>query len=75
MTNLVERLKARAPFHNVLEQALHIEAADEIERLRTELDYIQRMKVVPDDAMNRFTLVTAISTARTALWANGRSKK
>jgi hypothetical protein len=67
MSNIVDRLKEHAPFHDQADMALHVEAAEEIERLKTELGYIERMKVVPDDAMNRFTLVAAISIARAAI--------
>ena len=65
MNDIVERLRAIDFSKRQLSPVVLVkEAADEIERLRDKLARISRMKVFPDDKINRATLAAAIYIAR-----------
>jgi hypothetical protein len=66
MSDIVDRLRAIdfTKEYQLSPLLIVIDAADEIERLRAQLAMIARMKVFPDDVINRMTLAAAIRIAR-----------
>lgn len=67
---VVERLRERveSPFERpAIDQALMSEAAARIETLERALHQIIRMKTVPNDGINTFTLAAVHHVAETAL--------
>ena len=66
MSDIVERLRG-IDFTKKFQLSplmIVIDAADEIVQLRERLDMIARMRVFPDDVINRMTLAAAIRIAR-----------